>query len=55
MKELNDEIREILRNFPSNKLWSDGDLVQELQRALKSKSELTKKSVINKYYLWKNH
>lgn len=49
-KNLNDEIKEIIKKFPRDKLWIDGYLVLELQKALKSKENFTKKNVINKYY-----
>jgi len=49
-KNLNDEIKEIIKKFPRDKLWTDGYLVLELQNALKSKNEFSKNDVINKYY-----
>lgn len=47
---LNAEIKEIIKNFPRNKLWTDGYLVLELQNALKSKNDIVKNNAINKYY-----
>jgi len=49
-KNLNDEIKEIIKKFPRDKLWTEGDLILELQNALKSKNEFSKNDVINKYY-----
>lgn len=49
-KNLNNEIKEIIKKFPRDKLWTEGDLILELQNALKSKNEFSKNEVINKYY-----
>lgn len=54
LKNINAEIKDILKNFPPQKMWKDGNLVLELKAALSSKSEHVKKSIINKYHIWKN-
>lgn len=58
-KNLNEEIKEILKEFPRFLMWREGDLLLELNESLKSKSEYVKECSIKKYNtrktIWKNN